>query len=59
MRLEKGAGSLSHQETYDVALNDDPTEVIGQRLLPVPSDDPKGKSPISRVFGLLNWVQIP
>ena len=59
MRLQRGVGSLSDQEAYDVALNDDPIEVIGRRLLPVPSNDPKGKSPISRVFRLLNWVQIP
>ena len=45
MDTEKVVGSLSHQEAYPVALNDDPTSVIGQRLLPVPSDDPKGKSP--------------
>ena len=45
MDTEKVAGSLSHQEAYAVALNDDPTDVIGQRLLPAPSDDPKGKSP--------------
>ena len=59
MGSEKGAGSLSHQEAYAVVLNDDPTDVIGQRLLPVPSNDPKGKSPILRAFRLLNWVQIP
>ena len=48
MDIEKDVWSLPpppHQEPYAAALNINPTDVIGQRLLPVPSDDPKGKSP--------------
>ena len=46
MGIEKRAGSVRvpHQEAYAIALNDDPTDVIDQCLLPLRIDDPKGQS---------------
>ena len=47
MGYEKDAGPLPHREAYPVASNDDPRDLIEQHLLPVPSNDPKGNSPLN------------
>lgn len=44
MGYENDVGPLSdHIEAYPVASNEDPKDLIGQHLLPAPSNDPKGK----------------
>ncbi|KAL9127641.1 MAG: hypothetical protein Q9175_007692, partial [Cornicularia normoerica] len=44
MGYEKDAGPLSlQQEAYLVASNDDSEDLVGQHLLPAPSNDPKSE----------------